>query len=220
MTAFNQALGQGIRNAGNASSVQGFATNLVSGAVKEIPLVGGLASSLVEGLFGGNDAPTPQGGNMYDGLQKPGAAPLSASGIAANDAQVFVDMANQYGVYVQDVNTILEFNQGYSRNTWMDVVNYYRAHNDQFGYDLDAYNQKYPSKRILRNSRVLSPIEPASTYYLSGSTATLPIVPAPNQTGTNQPDTADTNKTLTIGLIGGGVLAVVIILILVLKKKA
>jgi hypothetical protein len=208
----------------STSAIEGLGNTLVSSAVSGIPFVGGLASGLlnsVGGLFGGDSTPEARGGSLYDGLQKPGAPPMNADDLTLNDAQVFADAARRNNLYVQEINQLIAFNQGKSRNSWMNVVNWYRDHPDQVGFDLRDYNIENPRAPILPHAQ--GPIEPISTQYASvqnTSTATLPIVRGTSvaTTTANNAETASSDKTTTYALIGGGTLAVIIILILILKK--
>lgn len=216
-SSINAALGNGVRAAGStsATSIGGVATNFLSGAVGGIPVVGGLASSLVNvvgGLFGGDDTPEARGGGLYDGLQKPGAQPLTADDLTYNDAKIFADVARSNNIYVQDVNKLIAFDQQSSGNSWMNVVNWFRDHSDMTGRIAD-YNRANPNDRITLRSA--SPIEAMSTVQqLTGSTATQPFV---QQSGSTT-DTNTGDKTTTYALIGGGVVVAIILLILILKK--
>lgn len=224
---FNAALGNGVRGAINGGGdFTSLATHFASGAVSGIPVVGGLFSSGIElasSLFGGSDTPEARGGNLYDGLQKPGVAPLDANALTANDAQVFADGARLTGLYVQEINDLVAFDMSMSHNSWPQVVDFYRRNPGGLAETLINYNRANPYNRLRpHDSPVVSqssaaPSQAQDSRDNGASNSQKPAATRDNG-ASNSKKPAATDKTMTYALIGGGALVVVIALILILKK--
>lgn len=213
---FKAAMGDGIRRAGSTptSSIEGLVTNLASGAVSSIPLVGGLASGLVNlvgGSFGGNP-------RVPFGTERNATAPhrqdgyLDLSNFAEDDGLSYVGWAKQAGVTVEDIEGANRVSRRNSGNSWENVVAWWRNHPETLRQDLAQY---------LAESGKGSAIEPmTSTARPTGSSGagTASSFVGSQSTTPNTPNTTGKTNSSTYAMIGGGAL-VLIVLILVLLKK-